>query len=202
MKSLDYTFSDDDTAIPTPKIERQKQSLDAKAYRQKILDKRRVNGALSSSSGNIQLKLESLDVTKSPGFRREKQLDNQRKRDRDLEKKLSDEMKEHKSTFAQSTFNMANILMVSLTRIPLQLDLNCSHQHSIGRGYAWSPICIQKRWMGRGAMRHYWILLGHMENSKWILVLAHFHANMQCSHLMYDNVYLEKVLLSGERIKR
>jgi len=122
MKSLDYNFGDQNTAIPTPKqsrtMNRQKQKLDAHAYRQKILDGRGGKSRMSSSAGHLAIdetELPSIqqathDVTKSPGFRREKQMDNQRKNEKKLEKKLSEE-DDHKSSFWQCTFNMANILM-------------------------------------------------------------------------------------------
>eukprot|EP00571_Detonula_confervacea_P000421 CAMPEP_0172314204 /NCGR_PEP_ID=MMETSP1058-20130122/21932_1 /TAXON_ID=83371 /ORGANISM="Detonula confervacea, Strain CCMP 353" /LENGTH=630 /DNA_ID=CAMNT_0013028007 /DNA_START=107 /DNA_END=1999 /DNA_ORIENTATION=+ len=113
LKSLDYTFSDQNTAIPTPKQGRlQRKKLDAYAYRQKIL-------AGSSSAGHLSMdvteigavaKQTSGDVTKSPGFRREKQMDKQRKKEKTLEIKASEE-EEQKSSFWQCTFNMANILM-------------------------------------------------------------------------------------------
>mmetsp|Transcript_13666 Transcript_13666/g.29621 ORF Transcript_13666/g.29621 Transcript_13666/m.29621 type:complete len:638 (+) Transcript_13666:116-2029(+) len=107
MKSLDYTFSDQNTAIPTPKINRnrQQQKLDAHAYRQKILI-----GKAGGSSSSGHLAIDKHDVTASPGFRREKQMDKQRKKEKELELQSSEE-EDHKSSFAQCTFNMANILM-------------------------------------------------------------------------------------------
>ncbi|KAL7544625.1 hypothetical protein ACHAWF_008002 [Thalassiosira exigua] len=121
LKSLDYTFSDQGTAIPTPKPSRKRlqEQEDAHAYRQKILAKK---GGLSSShrpsssAGHLAIDVEQLsrkehhDVTKSPGFRREKQIDKHRKKEKELEKELS-EMEDQKSSFSQCTFNMANILM-------------------------------------------------------------------------------------------
>eukprot|EP00581_Thalassiosira_minuscula_P012237 CAMPEP_0183716206 /NCGR_PEP_ID=MMETSP0737-20130205/10193_1 /TAXON_ID=385413 /ORGANISM="Thalassiosira miniscula, Strain CCMP1093" /LENGTH=648 /DNA_ID=CAMNT_0025945439 /DNA_START=297 /DNA_END=2243 /DNA_ORIENTATION=+ len=124
IKSLDYTFDDQNTAIPTPPkpgrgVNRQKQQLDAQAYRQKILAKRGGNGGLSSSSGNFDIDQAELrkskdsgqDFTKSPGFRREKQMDRQRKKEKKVEEKVGSKEHDHKSTFSQCTFNMANILM-------------------------------------------------------------------------------------------
>ena len=82
--------------------------------------------SLSSSAGHLNIDRSELehppshhhhDVTKSPGFRREKQMDKQRKREKkELEEQMSsvgESKEEHKSSFAQCTFNMANILMVS-----------------------------------------------------------------------------------------
>jgi hypothetical protein len=56
------------------------------------------------------------DVTKSPGFKREKQLDKQRRKEKRVEeeKVARGEGDDHKSSFLQCTFNMANILMVSI----------------------------------------------------------------------------------------
>ncbi len=126
LKSLDYTFNDQNTAIPTPKYGKQlqKQKIDAHAYRMKILagSGGGMKNSLSSSAGHLAidttelnaLKKESAaDVTKSPGFRREKQMDKQRKKEKKLEEKASS-VEDHKSSFSQCTFNMANILMVSL----------------------------------------------------------------------------------------
>lgn len=114
MKSLDYTFSDKNTAIPTPKLRGQRKKLDAHAYRQKILAEKG-KGGLSSSAGHLAMdaaEVDTHDVTKSPGFRREKQIDKQRKREKELEKEISVlEEEDHKSSFSQCTFNMANILM-------------------------------------------------------------------------------------------
>lgn len=112
MKSLDYTFNERNTAIPTPKQERalrhRQLTLDAKAYRHKILGK--VGG--SSSTGHLALEKAETDVPKSPGFHREKQMDKQRKKEREVEQNSSEE-EDNKSSFWQCTFNMANILMVS-----------------------------------------------------------------------------------------
>ena len=82
--------------------------------------------SLSSSAGHLNIDRSELehppshhhhDVTKSPGFRREKQMDKQRKREKkELEEQMSsvgESKEDHKSSFAQCTFNMANILMVS-----------------------------------------------------------------------------------------
>mmetsp|Transcript_27569 Transcript_27569/g.57563 ORF Transcript_27569/g.57563 Transcript_27569/m.57563 type:complete len:644 (+) Transcript_27569:58-1989(+) len=115
MKSLDYTFSDQNTAISTPtyhskKKNRQQEKLEAHAYRQKILAGR---GGGSSSAGHLAIDksdLPQLPHEKSPGFRREKHLDKQRKKKKEMEVKLSEE-EDHKSSFSQCTFNMANILM-------------------------------------------------------------------------------------------
>ncbi|KAL7532872.1 hypothetical protein ACHAXR_004904 [Thalassiosira sp. AJA248-18] len=121
LKSLDYTFSDQNTAIPTPKQTRVRKQLDAQAYRQKILAGRGGKGGLSSSAGHLAMEADvtelraaqraSQDVTKSPGFRREKQMDKQRKKEKKLEKKVTEGEEDHKSSFSQCTFNMANILM-------------------------------------------------------------------------------------------
>ncbi|KAL9181837.1 hypothetical protein ACHAXT_012180 [Thalassiosira profunda] len=111
LKSLDYTFSDQNTAIPTPKAGtyRKKHKIDAHAYRQKILMQK---GGTGSSTGNLAIDVETpqKDHLKSPGFHREKHLDRQRKKEKkQLEKEAKEE--EHKSSFSQCTFNMANILM-------------------------------------------------------------------------------------------
>ena len=124
LKSLDYTFGDQNTAIPTPKQRRvhKQQKIDAHAYRMKILAGRGGKGGLSSSTGHLAMDTTELDavaaekaavhdVKKSPGFRREKQLDKQRKIEKRMETQVSEE-EGHKSSFAQCTFNMANILMV------------------------------------------------------------------------------------------
>jgi hypothetical protein len=128
MKSLDYRFSDQNTAVypkKKPKSDRQQQKIDAAAYRQKILESRQ--GGLRSSAGALPVDVHALessyeqetaalkgDVTKSPGFKREKQLDKQRKREKRLEKAKDevDDGDDQKSSFLQCTFNMANILMV------------------------------------------------------------------------------------------
>ena len=128
MKSLDYRFSDQNTAIFSKKrTDREKQKSDAAAYRQKILAQRSNNG-LRSSAGALPVDVMELegslsergekaallkgDVTKSPGFKREKQLDRQRKKEKVLEEAKIEE-EDQKSSFLQCTFNMANILMVS-----------------------------------------------------------------------------------------
>lgn len=118
MKSLDYSFSDENTAIPTPKQGR----TDAHAYRQQILAGKSggKKGRLISSEGHHIIntadlsaaKKAVLDVTKSPGFRRERHADKQKKHGMQLEHGMT-EVLDNKSSFAQSAFNMANILMVS-----------------------------------------------------------------------------------------
>lgn len=126
MKSLDYRFSDDNTAIYTKKqkqlLRNQEQfeskKLDAHAYRQKILESRK-QGGLATSAGNIAIGANELrDVTKSPGYRREKLMDRQLKRERTSPSpsssntaSLSVDRDSSKSSFSQCTFNMANILM-------------------------------------------------------------------------------------------
>jgi hypothetical protein len=132
MKSLDYRFSDQNTAVfpKKAKTDRQKQKLDAAAYRQKILSNRQ--SGLRSSAGALPVDVMELegslsergehaalikgDVTKSPGFKREKQLDKQRRKEKRVEeeKVARGEGDDHKSSFLQCTFNMANILMVSI----------------------------------------------------------------------------------------
>jgi hypothetical protein len=117
LKSLDYTFSDDNTAIPTPKQGR----MDARAYRHQILAGKfgGKKGRLISSEGHYLIKSADLsaakkavhDVTKSPGFRREMHVDKQKKHEMQLEHGMT-EVPDNKSSFAQCTFNMANILMV------------------------------------------------------------------------------------------
>lgn len=126
MKSLDYRFSDDNTAIYNKKQQQlqrnQQQKLDAHAYRQKILERK--GGGLASSAGNLIIdkdELHDVDVTKSPGYRREKHMDKQRKREsmknnrRESSSPASSSPSEvedsSKSSFSQCTFNMANILM-------------------------------------------------------------------------------------------
>ena len=110
-KTLDYTFTDDNTAILTPKLggARQKQKVDAQAYCRQILASRggmKKNG-LSSSAGHLAIDTEQLllkkDVTKSPGFRREKQMDKQRKKllEEEDEKFVKKEEDDHKSSFWQ-----------------------------------------------------------------------------------------------------
>lgn len=133
MKSLDYRFSDDNTAIYNKKQQQlqrnqqqyQAKKLDAHAYRQKILQERK-EGGFASSAGNMMIDSEELlhgDVTKSPGYRREKHMDKQRKRENMMRKESSSaassassspseaEDDSSKSSFSQCTFNMANILM-------------------------------------------------------------------------------------------
>lgn len=125
MKSLDYRFSDQNTATPKKK-NRQKQQAEASMYRQKILASRKSSG-LRSSAGEVPVDVTKLQdtsmdisydsaggVTKSPGFRREKQLDRQRKRKEEEELREDESVAgdDNKSSFAESTFNMANILMV------------------------------------------------------------------------------------------
>ena len=111
LKSLDYTFADDNTAILTPKLggARQKQKVDAQVYCRQILASRggmKKNG-LSSSAGHLAIDTEQLllkkDVTKSPGFRREKQMDKQRKKllEEEDEKFVKKEEDDHKSSFWQ-----------------------------------------------------------------------------------------------------
>jgi len=124
MKSLDYRFSDQNTATPKKK-NRQKQQAEASMYRQKILASRKSSG-LRSSAGEVPVDVTKLQdtsmdisydsaggVTKSPGFRREKQLDRQRKRKEEEELREDESVAgdDNKSSFAESTFNMANILM-------------------------------------------------------------------------------------------
>ncbi len=128
MKSLDYRFSDDNTAIYTKKHQQYQQNqqkfqakkLDAHAYRQKILESRKQKGGLASSTGNLTLDddAELQDITKSPGYRREKHMDKQRKKEkRESSSSSSSSLGEEKdfdsskSSFSQCTFNMANILM-------------------------------------------------------------------------------------------
>jgi len=131
MKSLDYRFSDDNTAIYTKKHQQYQQNqhkfqakkLDAHAYRQKILKQK---GGLASSAGNLNLDdAELQDITKSPGYRREKHMDKQRKKEsmknnnrRESSSSSSSssvgeekDFDSSKSSFSQCTFNMANILM-------------------------------------------------------------------------------------------
>ena len=125
MKSLDYRFSDDNTAIYTKKHHQYQQNqqkshakkLDAHAYRQKIL-KQKGGGGLASSTGNLTLDdAELQDITKSPGYRREKHMDKQRKKQSSSPSSSSSSVGEEKdfdsskSSFSQCTFNMANILM-------------------------------------------------------------------------------------------
>lgn len=117
MKSLDYTFSDENTAISTPKTKFERKNLEAHAYRQRILAGR---GGGSSSAG--QLSVDDLELPrhpspaheKSPGFRREKHMDRQRKRQKEKKEKEATPSEGRNASFAQCTFNMANILMVSL----------------------------------------------------------------------------------------
>ena len=121
LKSLDYTFSEDNLAIPTPKanrplkFERQQQRSEAATYRRKILEGK-IGGShqLRHSSSNFDAVIPGpdadADVTKSPGFRREKQMDKQRKKERKIEEKQLEKV-DQKSTTMESTFNMANILM-------------------------------------------------------------------------------------------
>lgn len=100
----------------------QAKKLDAHAYRQKILQERK-SGGFASSAGNLMIDSEELqgDVTKSPGYRREKHMDKQRKRE-NMKKESSSASSSassspseaedsSKSSFSQCTFNMANILM-------------------------------------------------------------------------------------------
>lgn len=117
MKSLDYTFSEDNLAIPTPKanrplIGRHQQRSDAQTYRRKILEGK-IGGSGGHLSRHSSFKAGSdvdADVTKSPGFGREKQMDKQRKKERKIEEKQLEKV-DQKSTTLESTFNMANILM-------------------------------------------------------------------------------------------
>lgn len=126
MKSLDYSFSDQNTAVfpQKPVTDRHKQKLEAAAYRQKILTERQ-QGNLRASADALSIDVMELqrkgqpqvDVTKSPGFRREKQIDKQRKKEKKEEAKVAAaEVDENKSSFLQCTFNMANILMVRRLR--------------------------------------------------------------------------------------
>jgi len=139
LKSLDYTFSDDNTA--TPKLtssRRHKAALSAHDYRVQVLAGRsQGQPRLSSSSGHLDIDASQIlqqstitpgrisskkhgteDVTKSPGYRREQQMDKQRKK-KLLEGKYDDQGSsvskekedDNKSSFLQCTFNMANILM-------------------------------------------------------------------------------------------
>lgn len=132
MKSLDYRFSDDNTAIYNKKQQQmqrnqqnfQAKKLDAHAYRQKILQERK-QGGFASSAGDLVIdsdELHDVDVTKSPGYRREKHMDKQRKRENMKSRRESsssssaspspsDVEDSSKSSFSQCTFNMANILM-------------------------------------------------------------------------------------------
>eukprot|EP00577_Skeletonema_sp_RCC1716_P031974 CAMPEP_0113435044 /NCGR_PEP_ID=MMETSP0013_2-20120614/36030_1 /TAXON_ID=2843 ORGANISM="Skeletonema costatum, Strain 1716" /NCGR_SAMPLE_ID=MMETSP0013_2 /ASSEMBLY_ACC=CAM_ASM_000158 /LENGTH=626 /DNA_ID=CAMNT_0000325321 /DNA_START=36 /DNA_END=1913 /DNA_ORIENTATION=- /assembly_acc=CAM_ASM_000158 len=133
MKSLDYRFSDDNTAIYNKKQQQmqrnqqqfQAKKLDAHAYRQKILQERK-QGGFASSAGDLVIDSEDLqdvDVTKSPGYRREKHMDKQRKRENMKSRResstssssasstSSEAEDSSKSSFSQCTFNMANILM-------------------------------------------------------------------------------------------
>jgi hypothetical protein len=152
MKSLDYRFSDQNTAVypnrknksnTTSATNRQQQKIDAAAYRQKILASRSQQqpGGLRSSAGaalevgegeEITAALIKGDVTKSPGFKREKQLDEQRKREKKKKEnqKAKDDLhgdkNDQKSSFLQCTFNMANILMVSEKELKVtHLELLC-----------------------------------------------------------------------------
>ena len=131
MKSLDYRFSDDNTAIYTKKQQQfrrnqqqfQSKKLDAHAYRQKILKERKQGGF--SASGELFIysdESQDVDVTKSPGYRREKHMDKQRKIESMKSRKgtsssssasssPAEEGDSSKSSFSQCTFNMANILM-------------------------------------------------------------------------------------------
>ena len=123
LKSLDYTFSDNNTAIPTPKQQRRKKGIgigiDAHAYRLQVLAGKPSSIKGSSSAGYLgggtdEQHYEHDDVTKSPGFKREKQMDKQRREEQQQQKGGGREEEEHndyKSSFAQCTFNMANILM-------------------------------------------------------------------------------------------
>jgi len=140
LKSLDYTFSDDNTAIPTPKSRRHKAALSAHYYRLQVLAGRsKGQPRLSSSSGHLDIdasqilssqqttitpgrisskKHETEDVTKSPGYRREQQMDKQRKKkllegkgDQSSGGGSKEKEDDNKSSFLQCTFNMANILM-------------------------------------------------------------------------------------------
>ena len=108
LKSLDYTFDDENTAIPTPKPGR----LDARAYRQHILAIKSggKKGRLTTSEGHYIIN--TADLSRSPGFRRERHVDKQRKHETQLEHGAM-EITDNKSSFVQCTFNMANILMVS-----------------------------------------------------------------------------------------
>jgi len=172
LKSLDYRFSDDDTAIfpgrmpQTQRFEagmRQTQKKkDSHAYRMEVLKK---TGGLRSA-GNLEVEVggfqysqmqmqqqqqqmtrkeeEQEDVTKSPGFRREKQIDRQRREEKRREEESGGGARkergaegegkgkdahghgvggdDHKSSFMQSTFNMANILMgVGMLGLPYVL---------------------------------------------------------------------------------
>jgi hypothetical protein len=168
MKSLDYRFSDQNTAVypnkttksnsnTTSTTNRQQQKIDAAAYRQKILASRSQiqPGGLRSSAGALPIDVHALevgegdeitaalmkgDVTKSPGFKREKQLDEQRKREKKKKEKkqakddLHGDKNDQKSSFLQCAFNMANILMVSERELKVtHLELLCfqTKTHSI-----------------------------------------------------------------------
>ena len=126
MKSLDYSFSHQNPAVfpQKPVTDRHKHKLEAAAYRQKILTERQ-QGNLRASADALSIDVMELqrkgqpqvDVTKSPGFRREKQIDKQRKKEKNEEAKVAAaEVDENKSSFLQCTFNMANILMVRRLR--------------------------------------------------------------------------------------
>jgi len=122
MKSLNYTFSDQNCAVKSdrpiflPKTDREKQMLDSHAYRMEILKRSTSGGQIgtpsddSSSPDSRAASKESQEeererMLRSPGYQREKQMDHQKKK----EKKQQDG--EQKSSFWQCTFNMANILM-------------------------------------------------------------------------------------------
>ncbi len=104
--------------MPTPKPGR----LDAHAYRQQILAGKSggKKGRLTTSEGHYIINTADLsaarqavhDVTRSPGFRRERHVDKHRKHETHLEHGAIG-IADNKSSFAQCTFNMANILMVS-----------------------------------------------------------------------------------------
>lgn len=97
VQSLDFKskYSATDVAPIAPLMETQKQqtkkTMEAKAYRQKLLQQKR-----DEEKGSIQM---------SPRFTKEKSI---RQRKAAVAKAL-----EGKATFTQCVFNMANILMVS-----------------------------------------------------------------------------------------
>lgn len=177
MKSLDYRFSDQNTAVFPKKAttDRAKQKLDAAAYRQKILADR-AQGGLRSSEGVMAIDIGELskqqDVTKSPGFRREKQMDKQRKKEK-VEAKL-EEGEDHKSSFMQCTFNMANILMVRTLKFFCRdcywgycsLDAHnlTPTFNSTGSRHARPTLRLQICWMDRWLLRNPRTLPGHMED--------------------------------------
>ena len=191
MKSLDHRFSADNVATlqHTSLDHRRRQQMDAASYRQKILStKSGVGSDLRASAGALPVDIRELegstfserskvvvgvDVSKSPGFKREKQLDRQRRKEKKREE-MKEETEDQKSSFLQCTFNMANILMVSDVSwsstvrkkrfVLLTKKINNPILYLSGSWHARLAICIQICRLGGWILRHTQSMPSHVEN--------------------------------------